>query len=122
VKIEQLQNHTREWREKNFPEEHRTAQMQLMGVVEEVGELAHALLKMEQGIRGSREYHMGKIEDAIGDVTIYLCGLATALEIDMDAAIWRAWSEVRDRDWTKNKETGYVGGTGTFQEDEQGAA
>src|SRR5262245_12698816 len=122
MRIEDIQAASDKWRARNFPEEHRTAMMQLMGIVEEVGELSHSLLKMEQGIRGSREFHLGKIEDAMGDIIIYLCGCATALEIDLDMAIARAWEEVRRRDWVKNRETGNVGRIGAIQEDDEGAA
>jgi len=38
-----------------------------MGLVEEVGELAHAHLKNEQGIRGTPEEHVQAKVDAIGE-------------------------------------------------------
>ena len=50
-----------------------------LGVIEEIGELAHAELKIQQGIRGSKEDHIEEIKDALGDICIYLCGYLSAL-------------------------------------------
>lgn len=54
-----------------------------MGIFEEAGELCHAQLKLEQGIRGSREGHELAMRDAIGDISIYmmnyLSGIGVAL-------------------------------------------
>ena len=45
------------------------------GVIEEIGELAHANLKSKQNIRGTPEEHEAKAKDAIGDITVYLWGI-----------------------------------------------
>lgn len=58
------------WVSKNFGES-RGLRHPAMGIVEEVGELFHAVLKSEQGIRGTKEEHDAAIKDAIGDVCIY---------------------------------------------------
>ena len=47
--LEELQAVQREWVEHNFP--NRTNYHPLLGAVEEIGELCHAHLKYEQGIR-----------------------------------------------------------------------
>lgn len=75
-------------------------------VAEEVGELCHHIVKMEQGIRGSREYHSEKIADAVGDIVIALAGVPTALNMDYGAAVQTAWDEVKQRDWTKHRGDG----------------
>lgn len=101
-----LQRRSQEWRENSFPPEHRTAPLQALGVCEEAGELAHAVLKLEQGIRGTREHHIMTAADAVGDIIIYLAGVCSALELDLENCVADAWHEVSQRDWSKNKETG----------------
>lgn len=66
-----------EWVARNFPEQRLDTPVDesLIGVIEEVGELAHAHLKAAQGIRGSEEEHIKNAKDAIGDITIYLLGV-----------------------------------------------
>src|SRR4051812_46355062 len=102
----QLQHDTQMWREKSFPAEHRTAPLQALGVCEEAGELAHAVLKMEQGIRGEREDHLLEAEDAVGDICIYLMGLCEALGLSFESCIAGAWSQVQQRDWSQHKNDG----------------
>jgi len=45
----------------------------LLGLLEEMGEYAHAQLKMEQGIRGTKEEHLASQHDAIADIVIFFC-------------------------------------------------
>lgn len=101
-----LQKNSQAWREHSFPPEHRTAPLQALGVCEEAGELAHAVLKMEQGIRGSRSEHVIAAADAVGDIIIYLAGLCTSLNINLHSCVYKAWLEVANRDWSQYKETG----------------
>jgi NTP pyrophosphatase (non-canonical NTP hydrolase) len=84
MELDKLQKDSQEWREKSFPPEHRTAPLQALGVCEEAGELAHAILKMEQGIRGDTAAHMAEAIDAVGDIVIYLCGLCTTLGLNIE--------------------------------------
>lgn len=100
--LSELQSDTQAWREKNFPPEHRTAELQALGVCEEAGELAHSVLKRFQGIRGTDAEHLAAIEDAAGDITIYLCGLFSSLGLDYEAAVSKAWTNVQQRDWQAN--------------------
>lgn len=76
--VSQLQDEHAAWVTKNFGER-RDARHPAMGIVEEVGELFHAVLKSEQGIRGTREEHEAAIKDAVGDVCIYAMDYATRL-------------------------------------------
>ena len=57
------------WADRNF-DHHDPA----LGVIEEIGELAHAVLKRNQKIRQSKpaEEMQTDIIDAVGDITIYL--------------------------------------------------
>jgi NTP pyrophosphatase (non-canonical NTP hydrolase) len=106
MELDYLQAASQEWREKSFPPEHRTVELQALGVCEEAGELAHAILKMKQGIRGDAPKHLAEAIDAMGDIVIYMCGLATSLGLNLSDCVDYAWSEVLTRDWSKNKETG----------------
>lgn len=106
MELSRLQEEAREWRHRVFPEESRTAPLQALGVCEEAGELAHAVLKMEQGIRGNRIKHLDEAADAVGDTVIFLTGVCDSLGLDLDTCVTNAWNEVKLRDWAANKETG----------------
>ena len=68
--------------------------VQLMsGIMEEVGEANHSILKMEQGIRGSKEEHLADLKDAIGDISIYTLNLKSSvyfsLNLDKEFDVYR---------------------------------
>ena len=88
------------WRERNFPTSN--ADQQLLGVVEEVGELAHANLKSKQGIRGTPEMHVAAEEDAVGDILIYLLGYCSYKEWDMADILEETAKEILKRDWIED--------------------
>lgn len=98
----QIQNAT--WTAHNFP--NKQPEDPLLGVVEEVGELAHAHLKMKQGIRGTPEEHHAAKVDAIGDIMIYLSDYCNQNKIDLEEAVVTAWKEVRARDWQRYPHNG----------------
>lgn len=104
--FKQIQREVKEWSKKNFGEgnPHRA----LLGVVEEVGELSHAHLKMEQGIRGSNLELFKEKVDAVGDIVIYLADYCERNDINFEFAVSAAWREVQKRDWNKNKVDGSV--------------
>jgi NTP pyrophosphatase (non-canonical NTP hydrolase) len=106
VDLRELQSEARTWRNLNFPAKHSTAIHQTLGVAEEVGELCHAVLKMEQGIRGDQEKHMLDAEDAIGDIIIYLTGVCDNLSLRLEDCVDQAWSRVSKRDWVEDPEKG----------------
>lgn len=73
-----LIQHRDEWAARNFPNSHGGEGApgdSIIGVVEELGELAHAHLKLKQGIRGTPEEHLENARDALGDLMIYLMGV-----------------------------------------------
>lgn len=82
------------WREKNFP----TSGMihQFMGMVEELGELSHAILKDQQGIRGASE---AEAMDAVGDLLIYTINFCSTLGWDTEEILQKTWDQVKERDW-----------------------
>jgi len=76
--------------------------MSLLGAVEELGELAHAHLKQEQGIRGTAAEHEEKAKDAVADVVIFLSDYCSKRGFEFQAIIEKTWAEVKKRDWRKN--------------------
>lgn len=103
--LNQYQQEVHEWATRNFgsnPSYHHP----LMGVVEEIGELHHALLKQEQGIRGTWQENEVKAKDAVGDLMVYLFNLCQLRGWSLSEILNETWEQVRLRDWTKNKDTG----------------
>tara|TARA_Y100000310_G_C20290749_1_gene627104 strand:- start:297 stop:638 length:342 start_codon:yes stop_codon:yes gene_type:complete len=110
INLAQLQKEIAQWREENFPDS-GDAETQLIGVVEEVGALAHLILKRKQRIRNtsllSDDKWKEKAEDEVGDIIIYLMNLCTNLDIDIEFAIVATVDTVLKRDWnTWRKEHG----------------
>jgi NTP pyrophosphatase (non-canonical NTP hydrolase) len=103
--IRELQDQHAEWLSHNFP--HQMPHQPLLGICEEVGELAHVHLKREQGIRrlGGDSGHDLTI-DALGDIFIYMMSYANSAHIDLEQAITDTWARVSKRDWEADPETG----------------
>jgi NTP pyrophosphatase (non-canonical NTP hydrolase) len=59
-----------QWQNANFGTGH--PRLALLGLLEESGELCHAVLKCTQGIRGTVAEHKAAMADAVGDIVIYL--------------------------------------------------
>jgi len=94
-----LQAEVYKWAHYNFPT-NRKPHKSLLGVMEELGELAHAQLKEEQNIR-INENHIENAKDAIGDIIIFLADYCGDKNFDLDKIITDVWSEVKKRDWIK---------------------
>jgi NTP pyrophosphatase (non-canonical NTP hydrolase) len=97
-----LQVQLTRWQAKNFGG--ANAFQMLAGVVEEVGELAHALLKHDQKIRGYDDdvKYREAAGDAIADAVVYLQQLCTLLRLDFGTLVSGTAYEVMKRDWTTN--------------------
>lgn len=92
------------WQEKNFPDhEPFDNVVSTLGLVEEVGEVCRAIVKMEQGIRGTREEWMEDLKKEIGDVFIKICDVSNRFDIDLQRTVRDRWEVVRARDWQKDK-------------------
>lgn len=104
--LNRVQRESHEWRQKAYPDTSGSL-FQLAGVTEEVGELAHAVLKYAQGIRGYNDMKM-KLEagDAIGDILIFLCGLSSALGLNVEHEMVKAWEHVKARNITQGSDNG----------------
>lgn len=90
-----IQKQVHEWRKYNFPNSGDLHQF--LGVVEEVGELSHAILKMAQGIRGDK--HEEEARDAVGDIMIYLMNFCSENGWDLEEIIEETWDQVQRRNW-----------------------
>ena len=66
--LQEIQSELKVWTEYNFG--HRTPEISILGMIEELGELSHAILKEKQGIRQSD--FLADKKDAIADLTIYV--------------------------------------------------
>lgn len=64
------------WVSHNFPVPTiRNPGESLLGCIEELGELTHAVLKLGQDIRGPAAKHEEQMIDSIGDLSVYLMGV-----------------------------------------------
>jgi NTP pyrophosphatase (non-canonical NTP hydrolase) len=108
--LRQLQARQGVWQKKNFPGGDDTNP--ILGVVEEVGELAHAVLKARQGIRGTIEEHEAAAMDAVGDIVIYLIALCNKRGWCFSDIVFATWAAVERRDWKADPKGGAEQGPG----------
>jgi len=100
--LNRIQAEHKIWVDRNFP--NAPDYHSLIGAMEELGELSHAWLKREQGIRGNQ--HDEEARDAIGDIFIYLLHFCTSNRWLISDIIRETWALVQKRDWINNKDTG----------------
>jgi NTP pyrophosphatase (non-canonical NTP hydrolase) len=106
--IFQMQAEHLRWLAHNFPDQ--KPYQPLLGIVEEVGELAHAHLKAEQNIREASECMIeprAMMFDAVGDTFIYLMSYCNSNGLDLQTCVEDTWRRVQQRDWQKDP---YKGG------------
>lgn len=111
VKLSDMQKEIYSWSTKNFGRPQlRFHVNSFLGVVEEVGELAHCMLKASQGIRGSFSGHVDKAADAVGDIVVFLLdfveGNKDIFKVDVDYILARVWTRVQNRDFIRDSEKG----------------
>lgn len=97
-----LQRLANEWSKRNFGPHYGSGYRNLLGVSEEVGELCHAQLKGEQGIRHTPEEILRLKKDAVGDILIFLCNYCDSQDIQINDCALEAWEEIKNRDWKKD--------------------
>lgn len=100
--FKKLQDEHKPWNERNFPG--HEDYFLLLGVMEELGELAHSHLKNLVGIKGTPKEHQDNKIDAIGDIVIFLAEYCNASGIDFQSAVQNTWDKVRSRDYNKMRE------------------
>ena len=104
ISLRTMQKLHNQWSLKNFGI--CSSGQMLIGVMEEVGELAHSHLKYEQNIRGTSTKHIADAKDAVGDIVMYLIDYCNKRGFDFEKIIQDTWKEISKRDWEKNPETG----------------
>jgi len=104
--LDVLQSAVARWADYNFP--NHLPHQSLLGMMEELGELAHSHLKMEQGIRGSVDKHRRAAADALGDLAIYMAHYCHKNGYNLKGAVADAWEIVSKRDWVNYPENGGV--------------
>ncbi len=103
--LSELQRNHSRWLDHNFP--NQQPHDALLGLVEEVGELAHAHLKHQQGIRGYTDViYREEVGDAIGDIVIYLASYCNTNDFNLALEVKKTWDAVRKRDWKEDPENG----------------
>lgn len=100
--LSELQKELLSWQQHNFPG--RDSWEPVMGVSEEAGELSHAFLKRHQRIRGTAKQHSADMQDAIGDIIVYLADVCNEENFSLQNCLDLAWEEVKTRDWQKYRE------------------
>lgn len=101
-----FQEEVRVWSNHNFgvdgPADHP-----MFGIVEEIGELYHAVLKSRQKIRRISEAEMRlQIVDAVGDLEVFLADFCSRMNLSLDYCVTQTWNTVKHRDWVKYPENG----------------
>ena len=103
-----IQRERGDWQKENFHyDKNATKLMCALGVSEEAGELAHAVLKHVQNIRGFSDIAVARerVKDAIGDIVIYAMGVCDQFELDIEDCVFDTWNDViKKRDWNKIKD------------------
>lgn len=100
--IPRMQEQVEEWSQRQ-PWAGDPAIVVVVGLGEETGEVQRAVLKMHQGIRGTREEWLAEAGKEMGDVFIKLCALAESLGLDLDDCIRRRWAEISQRNFTTDR-------------------
>lgn len=109
MNLRDLQEQHLAWSSYNFGKvkgDRSKAPLGMLGVMEELGELAHAMLKQHQNIRGTSAEHEEKMKDSVGDLVVFLADVCTSLGFDMQEIVETTWTEVSKRDWVKYPKTG----------------
>lgn len=96
LRLDEIQSEVASWAKQNFPDAEPWEP--LVGAVEELGELAHAHLKLHQNIRMDEDHGAAKI-DALGDIVVYLLHYCHLADLSLEDCLEEAWREVSQRDW-----------------------
>jgi NTP pyrophosphatase (non-canonical NTP hydrolase) len=99
--IRQMQLQHDDWARHNFPMQYDNPHQPALGICEEAGELAHAVLKWQQNIRGTAEEHFEEMKDALADTFVYMMSFANVMGWDLQDIITSVWEKVKQRDWVK---------------------
>jgi len=103
IDLKTIQKTLYDWQIDNFSQ--TKPEWLVLGALEELGELAHIILKKHQAIRGfdhmPEEKLKALIEDAVADTVIYLINFCSSMDIDFETALKRTVEEVTKRKWKR---------------------
>lgn len=85
------------WQAANFGR--GLAQNYALVIAEEAGEVCRAVLKREQGIRGTSEEWTAELRKELGDLIITAHALAGFEGWDLDEVVAERWATIARRDW-----------------------
>lgn len=104
--VAKLQGRLHAWQVRNFGE--MSKYQMLAGIMEELGELSHALLKNDQQIRGFEDeaFFLEKAGDSLADMRVYMEQLCTILKLDAPTLFEETANQVMKRDWVKDSAKG----------------
>lgn len=100
-----IQKLASDWSNKNFGNHFGSGYRNLLGIAEEVGELCHAQLKGEQGIRHTPEEILQMKKDAIGDIIIFICNYCDSQNLSLHECVNIAWNVIKKRNWQSDNMT-----------------
>jgi len=113
IELENYRKELRSWQLKNFPKDSNAPEWMMVGAIEELGEIARAMLKFHQQIREFKDPEVAKraISDGYADLNVYLLQVMSIYGIDPEEAMSQTFNHVLSRDWTKNTVNGEVDST-----------
>ena len=80
----------------------QTDELMLIGALEELGEVSHAILKYKQGVMGyTVEKCLAEIADGVGVVIIYLSQLCEETGLSIETALMEAAERVLSRTYAE---------------------
>lgn len=110
VELGRLQQRLFNWQMSNFKRIDCGIEWMALGASEEVGEVAHVVLKSRQKIRqhqaGMDEKALDALADGVADTVIYLMQLCSHAGIDFGKTLFSTAEEVMKRNWKDNKTDG----------------
>jgi NTP pyrophosphatase (non-canonical NTP hydrolase) len=86
------------WLDQHFP--NRTLDQQVLVLAEEVGEVARAVVKRAQGVRGSHAEWTTQLHGEVADVLLTCLAIAATEGFDLSGATARKWATIQRRDPT----------------------
>jgi len=105
--IDLKQKELARWQAKHFGTHEDDPLRFVVGMSEEVGEVAHHVLKGIQGIRGGQGgINKHEVADGVADSFIYGMQLLSTLGINAEEVLERTINEVMQRDWINNPDNG----------------
>jgi NTP pyrophosphatase (non-canonical NTP hydrolase) len=96
MELSRLQRELEVWVSHNFGSP--PPGQRLLVITEEVGELAHAQLKQEQGIRMDED-HEANAKDAVADIVIAVASYCNGRGFNLGELVEETWTKVKARDW-----------------------